>query len=47
MSPGESFGILEPTGMRCEVLESIDLILVPGIAFDREGNPIGTGEGVL
>jgi 5-formyltetrahydrofolate cyclo-ligase len=45
LKPG-NFGILEP----CEVLdpanpEEIDLILVPGIAFDIHGNRIGYGRG--
>lgn len=41
-----SFGILEP----CENLEpshpkELDLILVPGLAFDKKGNRMGYGKG--
>ena len=44
--PG-SYGILEP---RCELVnvfdvKSLDVILVPGLAFDRKNNRIGRGKG--
>lgn len=42
-----SFGIREPDPARCELvpIESIDLFIVPGLAFDPFGNRIGFGAG--
>ena len=41
------YGVFEPKLERCEVLErkSIDLILVPGLAFDVKGFRVGYGKG--
>ena len=45
LSPG-AMGILEPTSkLRVSSWGEDDLILVPGLAFDTEGNRIGTGAG--
>jgi len=41
--PG-SFSTLEPTGEAVEKSQ-IDLILVPGLAFDKQGNRLGYGKG--
>lgn len=40
-----SFGILEPEGIELEDLSSIDMVIVPGVAFDRKGNRLGRGKG--
>jgi 5-formyltetrahydrofolate cyclo-ligase len=39
-----AFGILEPTGDKVKA-EQIDLIVLPGIAFDVFGNRLGFGRG--
>lgn len=41
--PGQ-FGILEPTG-EPEVLGTADLILIPALAVDTQGNRLGKGKG--
>ena len=45
LRPGR-FGVLEP-GAECPVVpfSALDLVLVPGIAFDRAGNRLGRGRG--
>lgn len=41
-----TYGLMEPD-VRCEIVDpkEIDLILVPGVAFDRAGNRLGQGGG--
>ena len=43
LKPGR-FGILEPTS-GSEILTSPDAVIVPGLAFDREGYRLGRGGG--
>lgn len=45
MVPGPSFGIPEPVGPVLENLSEINLIIVPGRAFDLQGNRMGRGRG--
>lgn len=41
-----AFGVLEPTGNNELIdIDKIDLILVPGLAFDKSGNRMGHGKG--
>lgn len=40
-----AFGIEEPTGELFTDYDSIDLIVVPGVAFDSKGNRLGRGKG--
>lgn len=39
------YGILESQGRVFTDIESIDLVVVPGMAFDAEGNRLGRGKG--
>lgn len=40
-----AFGIMEPTGEVFSDYQSIDLAVVPGMAFDAEGHRLGRGRG--
>lgn len=44
MSPG-AYNISEPQGQPWTDLSRIDLVIVPGVAFDRSGNRLGRGRG--
>lgn len=44
LSPG-TYGILEPPAKEPVDIRSIDLVLVPGLAFDRQGYRLGFGAG--
>jgi len=39
------YGTREPVGQRCLDSKSIDLVIVPGLAFDAWGNRLGRGKG--
>lgn len=45
LKEGEQFGIGEPTGPEFTDLERVQMIIVPGVAFDRMGNRMGRGRG--
>ena len=45
MRPGPQFGILEPTGPVFTDLDAVEMIVVPGVAFDRHNNRMGRGRG--
>ena len=42
-----SRGILEPDPQQCKVvpIDSLDIAIIPGIAFDEKGGRIGSGDG--
>ena len=40
-----TFGVLEPQGGRLVDVAAIDVLLVPGVAFDRDGHRLGYGKG--
>ena len=45
LTPGQSFSIPEPTGEPISDLSTITLVIVPGRAFDAQGNRMGRGRG--
>lgn len=42
---GAAYDILEPSGPEFKSYQHIDLVLVPGVAFDQLGNRLGFGKG--
>ncbi|TAJ14149.1 5-formyltetrahydrofolate cyclo-ligase [Marinilabiliaceae bacterium JC017] len=45
LKPGERYGIPEPDGTRLMNESLIELVFVPGMAFDQFGNRMGRGKG--
>jgi len=43
--PGDKYGILEPNGIEIDDESRIELVVVPGVAFDKENNRMGRGAG--
>jgi len=41
---GESYGIMEPAGENFRQSEKIELMIIPGVAFDRFNNRLGRGK---
>jgi 5-formyltetrahydrofolate cyclo-ligase len=44
LKPGKSFNILEPTGEALVSFSDLELIIVPGVAFDKNMNRLGHGK---
>ncbi len=44
LQPG-AFGVLEPVGSTCVSASDLDMLVVPGVAFDLEGYRLGYGKG--
>ena len=40
-----AYNIMEPTGEVYDDYKEIDLAVIPGVAFDAEGNRMGRGKG--
>lgn len=40
-----AYGIMEPTGKVFKEYEKIDVAIIPGMAFDRQGHRLGRGKG--
>ena len=45
LQEGKAFHIMEPTGAVFTQLHTIDLVVVPGMGFDPQGNRLGRGKG--
>lgn len=45
LSPDKQFGIAEPKTSKVFELSEIDLVVVPGVAFDEKNNRLGRGKG--
>lgn len=45
LQAGPDFGIGEPTGPEFTELDKVDMIVVPGVAFDHKNNRMGRGRG--
>ncbi len=45
MKMGPSFGILEPIGDKFTAVDEIDMVVIPGVAFDIDNNRMGRGRG--
>jgi len=39
------YGVREPAERKCLRLKDLDLVIVPGVAFDKKGNRLGRGKG--
>lgn len=39
------YGLLEPDVLKCEKAETADIMIVPGLVFDRQGYRLGFGKG--